>query len=83
MFGGERFDRAVGLLDAVDKVGGKGVAQGMQTSLFNAGCLEDAVEQFAEVNRSLYSRFSSHTRGVFSTVPANLILADRPSRLAV
>ena len=52
MFGGEGFDVAVFVLDAVDQSGCEGMAEAVETFCFYAGGGEDSVETFAEVDRS-------------------------------
>ena len=49
---GQRLDVAVFVFRAVDQSGGEGVTEAVQAFCFDAGCFEDSVESFAEVDRS-------------------------------
>ena len=48
----ERLDVAVFILCAVDQSGSEGMSQAVEAFCFYAGCLENSVEPFAEVDRS-------------------------------
>ena len=49
--GREGADRSIRLFDSVDQIGGEGMAEGMESPLFQSGRLEDAVVSFPEVYR--------------------------------
>ena len=49
--GREGADGSIRLFDSVDQIGGEGMAEGMESPLFQSGRLEDAVVSFPEVYR--------------------------------
>ena len=51
LFGGEGVNGSIRLFDAVDQIGGEGVAEGMKSSLLQPSRFQDAVISFPEVYR--------------------------------
>ena len=68
--GREGADGSIRLFDSVDQIGGEGMAEGMESPLFQSGRLEDAVVSFPEVYRpGITSVFIRDERAVLSEVP--------------
>ena len=68
--GREGADRSIRLFDAVDQIGGEGVAEGMKSPLLQPSRFQDAVISFPEVYRpGIASVFIRDERAVLSEVP--------------
>ena len=67
--GREGADRSARLFNSVDQIGGEGMAEGMESPLFQAGRFQDAVVSFPEFHRpSVASVFIRDERAVLSEV---------------
>ena len=68
--GREGADRSARLFNSVDQIGGEGMAEGMESPLFQAIRSQDAVVSFPEVYRpGITSVFIRDERAVLSEVP--------------
>ncbi len=68
--GREGADSSIRLFGSVDQIGGEGMAEGMESPLFQSSRLQNAVVSFPEVYRpGITSVFIRDERAVLSEVP--------------